>query len=604
LRDRSIAAAFLFALALLAAAAWALAPRYGAIRTYQVASAETIAQNSRSFEIATAPLNHRTSTSTSKSTGTSAIFLPSHSRPLTVEVDGKALAETAIKRVEGLNRRRAASLITLPDRIATAPPSKITLHSNAEDGSHQFAPVYYGDARAMKAAAQQQTDAITLSRTILTTALTISIAIAFLLIFFSRSPMRYVYLLATVVVLAIINFERRLTLSGVPMREFSEYTQQLYVVFSFLMIAYWTNLDAVIRRKLLIAYGAIFALIVLLDITKLPNFATSDTLKNMLFYCSGVFTALFNIVQIIRSYYSRNIEYQLISVGFALGTVGVIVNILSIYFPVGDARDFMALHFSNLTGGMSVLMFTLVALYFEFQHYRTSVIQNRTLSTLVAGHNAERDLHAETLKAEIERRAILEERQRFTRDMHDGIGGQLLSLLMKARRGDVKLADFENDIANSINDLRLVAASLDGSDEGLIVSLHSVRERVRDQLDAADIAFSWSEADDLDAAALGPRETLNVLRIVQEGVTNVVRHAAARRVDIQVGFDPVHNALAIKLSDDGTGIGDAELSHPGKGLRNMRVRAEQIDATLTIGPRADGATGTLIALDVPCGGGR
>lgn len=586
MRDEHIGGAFVLALALLWAAAWALTPDFASIRRYQVVAGDQAATGRNSFEFQAG------------SPGDQAVlFLPAHSRPIQASAGGAVLPKASIERVEGLSRSRSASIIAIPDGAAER---KIALQSLATEGAHQIAPVYVGKASAIRPVADQQNASIKLSRAVLISIIGMSIAIAFLLIFFSRSPMRYVFLLATFMVLAVLNFERSLSIGGLPLRVFSEYTLQCYVVFSFLTIAYWTNLDRKMMRGLLIIYAAVFLLIVLLDLTKLPNPETSDAIKNMLFYGSGVFTALFNLVQIVRSYYSKNPEYQLISTAFALGTVGVITSIVITAYPSGSPFNFTALHFSNLAGAASMMMLTVVALYFEFNHYRTSVIQNRAFSSLVAGHNAELDRHAAALKSEIERRAILEERQRFTRDMHDGIGGQLLSLLMKARRGDVSPADLESDIAKSINDLRLVAASLDGSDEGLIVSFHSLRERLRDQLDAADIRFGWTETDNLELAELGPRATLNMLRIIQEGVTNAVRHASATQLDVSVAFDVAKGALAVNLVDNGKGIGNAENTHPGKGVQNMRTRAIQIGGDLTIASRVDGTQGTQIALTVPC----
>jgi signal transduction histidine kinase len=587
-QHRHIGGAFILALVLLLAAAWALTPDFGAIRGLEVMRAQLPAADGSVLKF-----------KPSQQPARPVLYLPAHTSPLQVLVNGTPLPESSRKRLEGLSRRHSASVFTMP---AGGAVQQIEIQSLTPAGAHQISPVYYGPEGQIRPVADQQNASIAFSRTTLLAIIGMSIAIAFLLIFFSRNPMRYVFLLATFVVLALLNFERSLSIFGVPMRDFSEYTLQFYVVFSFLTIAYWTDLERKLMRRLLIVYAIIFVLILLLDVTKLPNPDLSDAIKNMLFYCSGIFTAVFNFVQIIRSYYSKRPEYQLISTAFALGTVGIIVSILAVYFANGGPLSFTAIGFSNLTGAASMMMLTIVALYFEFAHYRSSVLQNRAFSSLVAGHNAELDRHATALKSEIERRAILEERQRFTRDMHDGIGGQLLSLLMKARRGDVSPAELESDIAKSINDLRLVAASLDGSDEGLIVSFHSLRERLRDQLDAAGISFGWIESDNLELAELGPRATLNILRIMQEGVTNVVRHAQATRVEINVAFDPIRGALALTLADNGKGIGDAEQTHAGKGLRNMRTRADQVGGILNISSAPDDAAGTLVTLTVPCDG--
>jgi signal transduction histidine kinase len=74
---------------------------------------------------------------------------------------------------------------------------------------------------------------------------------------------------------------------------------------------------------------------------------------------------------------------------------------------------------------------------------------------------------------------------------------------------------------------------------------------------------------------------MQLYRIIQEAVTNALKHSRARLVSIQVDGD---GAMArMRISDDGIGIGDVG-SNNGMGLRIMRHRARLIGATLTISP--------------------
>ena len=72
--------------------------------------------------------------------------------------------------------------------------------------------------------------------------------------------------------------------------------------------------------------------------------------------------------------------------------------------------------------------------------------------------------------------AILEERQRFTRDIHDGIGGQLVSLLLRARRGKLGKNEMIQEIQSGINDLRLIVDSMDHVGDDLSSALVSSKQ--------------------------------------------------------------------------------------------------------------------------------
>ena len=94
----------------------------------------------------------------------------------------------------------------------------------------------------------------------------------------------------------------------------------------------------------------------------------------------------------------------------------------------------------------------------------------------------------------------------------------------------------------------------------------------------------------------------NLFRIAQEAVTNAIRHAAARQVDIEVRFDPDRTHVAI--ADDGRGF-DPNAAHDGFGLTSMRERASQIGAALSLesGP-SSGTRVTLVVPRVASGGSR
>jgi len=204
------------------------------------------------------------------------------------------------------------------------------------------------------------------------------------------------------------------------------------------------------------------------------------------------------------------------------------------------------------------------------------------------------------LRNEIEQKAVLQERQRFTRDMHDGIGGQLLSLLMRVRTGRVGMDGIETEIQSGINDLRLVVDSLDHVGDDLSDALITFHSRARAQLDAADIALDWTQCETIDSDRFKTRRILNLYRFLQEAITNIVRHSKAKNALVEISSLTDLDKLRVIIEDNGEGLGDAALNKAGKGLKNMRNRAEKLEGELSFGTPANGI-GTRIILEMPLG---
>ena len=203
------------------------------------------------------------------------------------------------------------------------------------------------------------------------------------------------------------------------------------------------------------------------------------------------------------------------------------------------------------------------------------------------------------LQDEIRSRAIVEERQRFVRDMHDGIGGQMQSLLMRLRMRKIAIADVESEVAAGLVDLRLVADSLDHVGNDLASALATFHTRARQQLDAADMRLIWEQTGDCSQVRLDPRAILSIYRILQEALTNCVRHARARQVTVSIKVNcPVRGALLhIQFVDDGTGL-TAPLRSGGRGVSNMIERASRLGGTLTV-VNAPDQSGVVIDLVLP-----
>lgn len=235
-------------------------------------------------------------------------------------------------------------------------------------------------------------------------------------------------------------------------------------------------------------------------------------------------------------------------------------------------------------------------------------MMNQSLEQQVKDREQEIALsHQRLLKLETER-AIVNERERMVRDMHDGLGGTLVSTLAMVKSGSVSTNSIEAALQGAIEDMRLMVDSLDPVEGDLVSVLANLRSRLAPRLRAAGLKVQWKVTDLPSITWLSPQGVLNVMRILQEAINNVLKHAHAQTIEVACGFDSEAGAVWVCLRDDGIGMQASE-SHDdqcqfvravsgGRGLGNMKQRAESIGATLQIGPRQGGGTTVLLTLPV------
>ncbi|GAP36091.1 sensor histidine kinase [Piscinibacter sakaiensis] len=187
-----------------------------------------------------------------------------------------------------------------------------------------------------------------------------------------------------------------------------------------------------------------------------------------------------------------------------------------------------------------------------------------------------------------------QERERLLREMHDGLGGQLMTVLRGVERGAMPREQVLESLQDSLDDLRLLMDSAD-VDRPLPQALGAWRSRWEPRLSCMDIALDWEVDDALDAVTLPPGTTLHLMRTVQEATVNVVKHAQARRVQLSAGRAD-DGGLWLEVTDDGVGL--PAVPAGGRGLANMAARARQIGARLVVGP-GPGGRGTAVRLQLP-----
>jgi signal transduction histidine kinase len=217
------------------------------------------------------------------------------------------------------------------------------------------------------------------------------------------------------------------------------------------------------------------------------------------------------------------------------------------------------------------------------------------------------------LLAEVRGKAVLEERHRLARELHDSACQRLFSMTLHIRAAELTrdpdrtapepLLHTLDELAHeALDDMRALIFELHPT----LLDTHGLVSAVREQ--AAWItrrggpAVSVDGPDDrLDIAA---ESELDAYRLVQEALHNCVKHARAGHV--HVGIGPAGDnprTLLVEVADDGVGF-DPEAAAQGLGLVSMRERAERLGAQLTVAPRSGGGTTVRLVAPRVLGGAR
>jgi signal transduction histidine kinase len=224
---------------------------------------------------------------------------------------------------------------------------------------------------------------------------------------------------------------------------------------------------------------------------------------------------------------------------------------------------------------------------------------NRELEARVAQKAAELEANYARIRVFERDQALVAERARIMRDMHDGIGGQLVAAIALASKPGAQ-RELDSLLHEALDDLRTMIDSLESSEADLLTALGMLRMRVTSRFAAAGLEFRWEVSDIPKIRGFGPEQVLQVMRIVQEAFTNTLKHANAHTITVRTSTQALPNGeagVAVEIEDDGAGLQSPERVG-GRGLANMRRRAQSLGADLEIGPIPNGGTRVVVRLPV------
>ena len=269
--------------------------------------------------------------------------------------------------------------------------------------------------------------------------------------------------------------------------------------------------------------------------------------------------------------------------GRALRLGGVLAAGMAVYLLVTEGGDFAGVVFFSLLFGVPWI----VGRMMRVSRQRQALLEDQAVLL-----ERQRDEQA--------RIAVADERQRIARELHDVVA-HAISVVVLQSRGGRRLIDTEPEAAREAFDAieststqaldemrRLLGLLRSGHDDTLLPqpTLARIEELVAD-LRASGLPVEVSLEG--DPAVLPPGVDVSAYRIVQEALTNALKHAGPTRARVRIEY--CDDSVLVEVTDDGAGAGAANGSGApgsGHGLVGMRERVAIVGGELTAGPRPTG----------------
>ena len=244
----------------------------------------------------------------------------------------------------------------------------------------------------------------------------------------------------------------------------------------------------------------------------------------------------------------------------------------------------------NLAIGSLLMAFIAVGAI-SFSYYKRNKLKQQNL------------LQAEIYKQqEIATRAVFEgeqnERIRIARDLHDGIGQMLSVVKMNVstlNSADKTVDNTLNLVDKTIDELRSISHNLipEALNFGLYAALEDICQKIND---TGKTQVNIHVAENVQHINLAQQNKLSVYRIVQEVLNNMVKHANASQIDVDITKGEAHMLIAIR--DNGVGFDTAKIDDSkGIGWKNISARVHLLDGDMNI--KSEKLLGTQIEISIP-----
>jgi signal transduction histidine kinase len=306
-----------------------------------------------------------------------------------------------------------------------------------------------------------------------------------------------------------------------------------------------------------------------------------------------VIALMTSIIGTIGTFRTRSFEHLMVSVVMA----SIIISSTHDFGRNEDLWDGAGFYFQPYVG----FFFTAVFLLSFGRRAQKAFVALET--TKEALEDRVTQVASELAVSEQERRilqvnqAVADERVRLMREMHDGIGSNLLTALAIAENQSQSEATIKT-LRRALSDLKITVDSLEPIEGDIVVLIGNLRHRMARDLQDAGLNCAWEMKECRPIRWLDATSALHGVRIVQEAIGNVIEHSGANQIRIGC-YEEVRsgkNGVTVFVSDNGCGF-DHKGETNGKGIANMKARAQAINAILDL--RSERKAGATITLWLP-----
>jgi signal transduction histidine kinase len=198
--------------------------------------------------------------------------------------------------------------------------------------------------------------------------------------------------------------------------------------------------------------------------------------------------------------------------------------------------------------------------------------------------------------------ALLAQRERITRDIHDGVGARLNLMLWRTRTAPLVTTQLQDELERSIEELRFAINPSQAAPQTLVDALRSLCQRSARWGQPLGIEVQYDEPSCL--ATITPEKGLHLYKAAVEGLSNALRHSQASQIRVQLTCD--EHGIGLTIEDNGQGIpgwDDWDGTKDGvrttaMGLRGMRHRMQALGGDCVI---KTSTRGTRLTFYVPNG---
>ncbi|WP_076591375.1 sensor histidine kinase [Herminiimonas arsenitoxidans] len=341
--------------------------------------------------------------------------------------------------------------------------------------------------------------------------------------------------------------------------------------------------------RVIFAIAAIISALTLANI--LPYYPSTSILVPVIYGLAVLIGAIVSIAGVVYSW-KRSRDGLLVAICVAIGTLLGLSDWLLYSNFINPEGWFLGAY----TNAVTFAVFGTL-MYRRYVNAIDEVEQaNANLAQRLQAREAELEIsHKQLREAEL-RQTISDERQRLMQDMHDGLGSSLISAIRSLEQGGVSELKISQILKDCLDDLKLTIDSMEPIEADLVLLLATLRFRLEPRLEGTGITLLW-EVQDLPALDwLDPSSSLHILRIVQEGIANILRHTRANEIRISTSKDA--KGVTISIEDNGQGF-DVEKtlsSAAGRGLHNQQRRAMALEGAISW---KSSKTGTQFMLWLP-----